>query len=298
MIVRAIKYSAAVLGAALLAAPAYADHVTGHDAVARGGILALEQKVFDLEQAILALPPGGPPPGPSIISVDCDLGDTIQTALDSAVDGDTINVVGGGTCLENIVVRVDHVTLDGNGTATIDGSGDSASDTVQVLGTDVTITGFTITGGRNGISVRIGGSGIIADNTITINGLHGVEVTLAAAADISNNTITFNGGRGGVVVNLGGSAEISDNIINDNTAHGINVTQEGSIQLSGPDDSPTPANTLKRNGEFGVRCGRGTVRLGAAQVFGTGADANVLGAVSISSTRCFVSNRAVDPNFQ
>ncbi len=228
--------------------------------------------------------------------VNCNTPKSLQDALDQASDGDTFTVVGGSTCLENIVVRLDHVTLDGNGTATIDGSGDPASPTVEVLGTDVTITGFTTTGGRNGISVRFGGSGIIENNEITINGRDGVEVTLSAAADISNNTITSND-LNGVLVKLGGSAEISDNIINDNTQHGINVTQEGSIRLSGSNDLPAPANILNSNGEFGVRCGRGTVRLGAAQVFGAGLDANGSGETSISSTRCFVSNGDVDPFF-
>ena len=208
MIVRAIKYSAAVLGAALLAAPAYADHVTGHDEVARGGIKALEERVFDLEQAILALPPGGPPPGPTVFNVDCDAAETIQAALDQARDGDTINVTG--TCFEtDLRITLDNLRLDGGGIATIDSTAVLTGNVLQVRGaSNVRIQGFTILGGGTGIRISRSGSGRIRDN------------------------IVEGAARGGITLNGSNDATIERNIIRNNGTNGVGVSRASMVMSS------------------------------------------------------------------
>ena len=219
--------------------------------------------------------------------VNCNTPKGLQDALDQARDGDTIKVVGGSTCLENIVVKLDHVTLDGNGTATIDGSGDPASPTVRVIGLDVTIKGFTILGGDRGIRVGGGGSAVIEDNlitgaeahgvsmqeasyavvrgnTITQNGNFGVNVRQASGADIINNTISANDGTG-VRVGRGSHADIDGgNQITSNGGHGVLVDRQSAIDLS----NDGVANIINSNTRNGVRCARSSsVVFDAAQNF-------------------------------
>ena len=167
---------------------------------------------------------------------------SLQGALDQASDGDTITVVGGSTCLENIVVKLDHVTLDGKGTATIDGSGDPASDAVRVLGTDVTITGFTITGGTNGITaidgavlrtedvIVTGGYGVgsflgavvvLTGVDINNNGGHGVRINNQAMVDIREGSNISSNSGDGVSVNNGSLARIRGATVQNNAGHGV-----------------------------------------------------------------------------
>ena len=97
-------------------------------------------------------------------AVDCDAGQTIQEAVDNSNTGDTILV--SGTCNEHVAVGSGKtsITLDGQGTATINGP-DPAANTVRVSGSNVTIRGFVITGGNAGVSLA-GGFARIDSNTI------------------------------------------------------------------------------------------------------------------------------------
>jgi nitrous oxidase accessory protein NosD len=53
--------------------------------------------------------------------VHCDQGDTLAPALQQAHPGATIRVTG--TCHEAVAITTDRVTLDGEGTAILDGGG-------------------------------------------------------------------------------------------------------------------------------------------------------------------------------
>lgn len=54
-------------------------------------------------------------------TVDCSAGGSLQTTIDQAQPGDTIEI--SGTCEEAVVVNKDDITLDGGGSAVIDGAG-------------------------------------------------------------------------------------------------------------------------------------------------------------------------------
>ena len=58
---------------------------------------------------------------PDLIKVDCDKGKTIKDALKHADPGDTIRVTG--ICTERVVIKTSRITLDGQGTAVLDGAG-------------------------------------------------------------------------------------------------------------------------------------------------------------------------------
>ena len=246
--------------------------------------------------------------------VDCDTAapppavfQTIQAALDAAAEGDTVQV--SGTCNESIFIRNDKTVLDGQGVGLggVGGakiivpaaSGDSA---VTIRASFVTIEGFSeIIGQRHGITVRgsdnaqIGNNTIkdsvrhtiiltsnasarISDNVITNSGFHGIRVARGANATILDNTITGSR-RNGIQLSEVGSAEIEGNTVTDNGRNGLTVSANAAVRL---EDSP---NVFERNGGSGIACSTGgSLDLDTAPVFGTGADANSRGNISVTET--------------
>ena len=182
----------------------------------------------------------------------------LQTALDQAVDGDTIRVAQG--TYHQTVVLNHSVTLEGGWNAAFTGrdwdtyvttlDAQRAGSVIQVHGTvSPTIEGFVITGGDGssplgwgggievyGSSVDGGGTIVIRHNVITDNiacrqGLcqgegGGIRVGIATAT-IEYNTIISNvarlsgdgGGKGGgVMIGWMGKATLTGNTIVSNTA--------------------------------------------------------------------------------
>ena len=84
------------------------------------------------------------------VNVDCNGGAAIGPILGRVKPDDVILVQG--TCRENLLIpsEVLRITLDGQGKATIDAP-DARRPAVQVLGREVTIKGFTVSGGTFGI---------------------------------------------------------------------------------------------------------------------------------------------------
>ena len=62
--------------------------------------------------------------GSKVKTVNCNSGETIAKVLDKAEPGDTIRVTG--TCFERVTITTDRITLDGQGSATLDGAGSPA----------------------------------------------------------------------------------------------------------------------------------------------------------------------------
>lgn len=185
------------------------------------------------------------------VTVDCDAGDRLQTAVNAALPGDTILV--RGVCNENISVRDEatRLTLDGQGSATIHGPNPGAA-TITVLGRNITIQGFTITGGRQGFSVLRGGSALIDGNTIQESAGIGIIVLQNGHARIVNNTIQLNPNAGISVqensfarigfLDLGGPT--AGNVIRNNGVAGVVVQQTAGASLAG--------NTISDNDGPGV----------------------------------------------
>ena len=128
--------------------------------------------------------------------VNCDSGRSIGEALKTLSPGDTLQV--SGTCRENVEVngetgQFDGITLNGQGTATIDGGPARSGDVLRLVAVrGVTVTGFRITKGRDAIHVRWSTQVFILNNTIEQTGRNGVQVTRGAWAHISGNTIRNN----------------------------------------------------------------------------------------------------------
>ena len=137
--------------------------------------------VLALVSFIWLLPSAGK--AQTMVMCTVGLGDQLQDAIDAASSGDTLQV--SGTCDENVRIREgkDRLTLDGGGTATIDGPFDSF--TIGVRARGVTIKRFLlITGVSGGIHVFRGGTVVIDSNTIDGTGGNGILVNQHSFARI------------------------------------------------------------------------------------------------------------------
>jgi len=222
-------------------------------------------------------------------TVNCDDRHSISQVINKLKPGDTLVVTG--ICNENLEISEDvlNVTLDGQGTATIDGS-DASKNTITVRGRGIRIRRFTISGGDRGVAIQDTGAAVIEDNvikntatigvhvgrnsaarllrnTITNNGSFGINVRLGSGADIFDNAIT--GNNRGIDVDSGGSADISGNHIFGNHQDGIHLRNNSHIRFSS-DPNNTRTNLIEQNGGFGVSCIRGGTISGNPVDFGTG----------------------------
>ena len=237
-----------------------------------------------------------------IVNVNCDT-KSLQSAVIRANPGDTINV--SSTCNERIDVRTDDVTIDGGGTAIIDGTGlAGALSLVQVQALNVRIRNITVQYSPGaGIHVRSSGSAIIEGSTIKYNaadgilvnqsayarigsglddhpatagtetgndinnnGTSGIAVRSSANADIFHNSITVN--VRGINITNAGSANIAGNDITDNTARGISLLTSGAVSLS-QNAVHSETNLIEEN-VIGIRCRLGGSASGTSQNFGVG----------------------------
>jgi parallel beta-helix repeat protein len=170
---------------------------------------------------------------PQTIAVACP-GQSLQSAINAAPPGSTINVTG--ICEENVVIREEkeRLLIDGGNAATL--SGNSSSPTVTISGAKgIKIRNFWSPGGITG------GSG-------------GVQIKGGGVAAIDRNDISNSGSQGGIVVVGVSFAVITDNNIHDNTGWGIQVLEGSSVRIGfdSVGDSGTSPNTIEGNGEGGI----------------------------------------------
>jgi hypothetical protein len=178
---------------------------------------------------------------------------TIQAAIDSSVDGDTI-LVADGTYKENIDFKGKAITVKStNGAATtiVDGSKiDYVVKFVTKESPASVLDGFTITNGYPG-GINIGGSSpTVVNNIITANtGCSGIGINIDFAAPlIQNNVISNNvqvgcsggvGGGGIEAIGAANGAQIIGNIITGNNSGsgarggGIGLWTPGPVLIQG-----------------------------------------------------------------
>ena len=191
--------------------------------------------------------------GAASFQLNCGHQRTISDALRRLRPSDTLSV--SGACNENVQIpeQVVNITLDGQGTATINGP-DASSATILVRGDGITIRNFaSITGGETGITVTRGGAALIDSNVIQNTGTNGIVVTQSSSARITNNTIQGNPQTGIVITesssarigfNMPDDTEASPNVIQNNKQDGIVVTRSSSARIVG--------NTISGNTDNGV----------------------------------------------
>lgn len=185
-------------------------------------------------------------------TLTCGPAKSIGDAIKMLKPGDTLWV--SGTCNENVDIGEDvhGITLDGQGMASI--NGDPDVNTITVRGRGITVRGFTITGGFQGIAVLDGGSAVIDGNTIQGAAFNGITVFRNSTARIINNTIQ-NNASSGINMQQSSSAQIgftgpptnrlsAPNTIQSNGGAGIQVLRTSSAQIF--------SNTIQNNGSHGV----------------------------------------------
>ncbi len=210
---------------------------------------------------------------PGTHTLTCGPEKTIGQAIKTLKPGDTLLV--SGTCNESLVIgqEVHRITLDGEGLATI--NGDSTANVVTVTGTGITIRGFTINGGLQGIAVLDGGSAVIEGNTIQYTGMNGITVFRNSSAQIINNTIQ-NNPSSGIQLQNSSSARIGftgppnnrvslPNTIQNNGGPGIQILRGSTAQIF--------SNTIQNNGSHGVVVDRNAqAEIGANVITGNAGD--------------------------
>lgn len=261
--------------------------------------------------------------GPRVRKVNCDNGGSIQTKIDKAKEGDTIEVTG--TCLEDVVITKDRITLDcvSPANASIVGTG-ATTTTLQVTGSNVTVANCTVSGGSNvlgAITIRSGGSARVENNKIAggtganatnvavagnsygqlvgneiSGGVNGVFILSSSMADLFQNSI------GGVVTGIGvfnsSSADIVDNTVTGRglgIGNGVFVSRTSTGNFSNDVIFGNTPNVIQNFGT-GIRCSFwSVVRFGPAPPFvvqnpGTGNGLN-----ADTSTGCFSLGTAFPP---
>lgn len=190
--------------------------------------------------------------GAETVNVDCNKGGAVAPILSRLKAGDFILV--HGTCRENILIQAElqRITLDGQRKATIKAA-DTRQPAIQVLGREVTIKGFTVTGGSFGIAINRGATAVIDTNTIQHAANSGPEVSHNSFARILNNTIQHSGQHGILVL---GSSSVhigvwytddkvpQPNIVQNNGGDGIQVLRSSTARIIG--------NTLSGNRRNGL----------------------------------------------
>jgi Right handed beta helix region len=131
----------------------------------------------------------------------------------------TINFTG--TCAGPIVIDTDGLTLNGVGTAIIDGDGEDA---VRIVGAaNVSLSNFEVRNGLNGIAAVNGAHFTMSGVDSHDNTVFGVTLQTSSSAVLSNVTTTHNGLHG-LDLQTGSSATLRDSFTtSNNRVFGINT---------------------------------------------------------------------------
>lgn len=189
------------------------------------------------------------------VKVDCDAENTITGTLGSVKPGDIVLVSGTYKEQVNIAPEIVRITLDGQKKATIQHPGSPATSphAVYIRGKEITIKGFTVTGGLDGIHLSGPASTVIDGNIVVKNKGRGIHIDKGSTARILNTTVHEIGGIG---IDITGASYayigvfiprvpvLSPNTVRDNGGLGINIERSSGAWIVG--------NTIRNNMESGI----------------------------------------------
>lgn len=157
----------------------------------------------------------------------------VGQAILAASDGDKIHVLAG--LYQEAISLTKDLTLSCEGPDLVTLRNPTGDTIVVQANKVVTVTGCTISGGVNGITLMGGTTAIIGNNVIVANGTHGIRLLNSPLAiGITNNVIAFNGGDGlSLACNCSGMVVlISNNITASNSGRGINTVLQATLSYN------------------------------------------------------------------
>ncbi len=189
----------------------------------------------------------------SLIAVDCnDPSQTLSDAIRFADPGDTIQVTG--TCQETVTITTDRLTIDGQGSAIIDGGGfpvgSALAGVININGASgVHLTGLTVQNGPNGFLILRGASARLTDVTSRDNADEGLQVIENATATFSGTMLSGNNGDDGIGVFRTSSLTLD----NDSVVSVFNNGDDG-IAISANSSQSASNSTIQasNNGDDGI----------------------------------------------
>jgi hypothetical protein len=171
---------------------------------------------------------------PGVKDANCNNGTSITDALAKAEPGDTIRIAG--TCAERLVITTDRVTLDGQGSALLNGgggTGGSFAGVIALKGTrGVVIKGLTVQNGPNGIVASGGSVFEVSDSVFQNHAGSGILITGGSTAELTNCTMQNNAAGMNV---LSGSSVVLKGAIsaNGNAGNGMTIGGGSMLEIRG-----------------------------------------------------------------
>ena len=206
-----------------------------------GDVLRADQLNRIVDQVRRNADAAGGSGGGATHTVDCNVGETLQSKLDAAQPGDTIEITG--TCNEAVVVNKDDITLDGGKSAIIDAM-DIDDAAIFVDGRqNVTIKGLTVQNGLFGIKIVEGAAVWLEDFTARNSRIKSGHDSGNGIMAVQSTSVVLAG------------AIISD----DNDRHGLGVYRGSGVVVAGNVDLEGGRRLLPAslqtdgNGEIGIQ---------------------------------------------
>jgi hypothetical protein len=223
----------------------------------------------------------------AVKKVKCDEGQTLTEALQKAKPGDTLQVTG--TCHERVTITTDRLTLDGDGSAVLDGGGGSPTSSFEAVVTidgtqGVTLMGFTIQNSPSQGILGVGGAALVVqDTTLQNNGAAGLVLYNNSSAELTDVEVKGSGsiglvvqntstavlkgtirstgsGANGIAVQSGSTLEIRGASVHasDNGGNGLDIVDSQAIMFGFP-ESQGSSLTVHNNGGDGIFVGTGSL---------------------------------------
>jgi len=178
----------------------------------------------------------------------------------------TINV--SGACKENVLIQnMPQLTLNGLNGASITDASNGAGDVIDVDNSQVTISGFAISGGFDGIACYYGAQCHLIGNTIQGAADNAVFIYAISRAKIDGGALQNN--VGGLAVQ--GDVIAGGVTVQNNSYLGVAVSRGGRLLFRNSDDGTTQS-VSRNNGNFGIWVQGGNVT--CAGCVSTGNQAN------------------------
>jgi hypothetical protein len=195
--------------------------------------------------------------------LDCSK-ESLAAAVDGAREKDAV-IPFTGVCAGPIVITTDGLTLQGVGTAAIDGGGQNAvvvagasrvsiggvevrnglNGILAVNGAHLSLTGITVHANvLSGISLQTGSSGLLSDVVIQDNGLHGLDLQSGSAATVTASLMSTANRVFGLNVNGSSITFVDATVTASQNALGIQIATNSNAFINDSDTVLNATNNL------------------------------------------------------